>query len=247
MPSAGTFVLTNCRVLVGGADLSGDTNEATISGKKVDKDVTNYNSGGWTEHLGGLGTATIAVKGFTEAGSLSLPDDNGWANLGLLGGVTLAPQGAASGALAYFTNVLESDFAAIQGKVGDVAGFSYSLISDWKLVRGLIGLPPAQIVTATGTGTPMQLGAVAAGQSIYADLHVISVAGTTPSLTVAIQSATTSGFGSPTTRLTFNAATAIGGQIMKAAGPITDTWWAVQYTVSGTTPSFLASVAFGIA
>lgn len=241
------FVLTNCRVLIGGADLSGDVNEATIVAKREQKDVTNYNSAGWKESIGGLGQATITVKGFTEAGSLSLPDDNGFANLGTLGGVTLAPQGAADGAVCYLTNALEDTFDAIQGKVGDVAGFQYTLQSSKPLVRGTIGAPPGTALIATGTGTIYNLGAVAAGQSIWADLHVISVAGSTPSATFSVQSAALVGFGSPTTRITFGAATAIGGQFSSAAGPITDAFWRVAWTISGSSPSFLASVAFGIA
>lgn len=243
----GKFVLTNCRVLVGGADLSGDTNTATLAVSRDVKDVTNFNSGGWKEEIAGLGQAKIAIDGYTEAGSLALPDDLGFANIGALGGITLCPVGAADGAVAYLTNVLESEFDPLVGKVGDVAAFKISTVSSWALARGLVGLPPASVLTTTGTGTIYNLGAVAAGQQLYADLHVISVAGTTPSLTVAIQSAALVGFGSPTTRLTFTAATGIGGQILRTPGPITDAFWRVAYTISGTTPSFLAAVTLGIA
>jgi hypothetical protein len=54
-------------------------------------------------------------------------------------------------------------------------------------------------------------------------------------------------FGAPTPRLTFSASTAIGGQILRTDGtPITDTWWRMAWTISGTTPSFLFAAALGI-
>ena len=240
------IVLTNARLLIGAADLSGDTNEVTIQAKKEQKDVTNYNSSGWREFIGGLGQATINAKGFWEAGTLSLPDDQNWAQLGGAGGVTICPAGAADQALCYLTNVVEFDYTLL-GKVGDVAPFDVNLMSTWSLVRGAIANPPGSALTTTGSGTINNLGAVVAGQQIYADLHVLSVAGSTPSITVTIQSAATGGFGSPTTRITFAAATGIGGQIARAPGPITDAFWRASWTISGGSPSFLAAVAFGIA
>lgn len=243
------LVLTNCRTFVAGADLSGDTNEATLSATREVKDTTNYLSAGWREAIAGLGQAKIAVAGYTEASptptTVGLPDDTGWAQLGLLGGVTLCPVNAADQAVAYLTNVLESDFDAIQGKVGDVAAFKLSLVSSWPLARGVIAVPPAQVISATGTGTINNLGAVAAGQQLYADLHVISVSGT-PTVTFAIESAALVGFGSPTTRLTFTAATSLTGQILRVPGAITDAFWRAKWTVTGT-GSVLAALAFGIA
>jgi hypothetical protein len=82
---------------------------------------------------------------------------------------------------------------------------------------------------------------------MYAALHVLSVAGTTPSITARVESSVDNTFSAPTTRLTFTAANAVGGQILRTAGTaITDTWWRVAWTISGTSPSFLFSSALGI-
>jgi hypothetical protein len=239
------FVLTNARTLIGGGDLSGDVNEVGISATRAEIDVTNYNSGGWNEYIAGLGQAKLTVNGFWEAGSLGVVDDNAWANFAALGGVTVAPQGAADQALCYLTNVLESSYD-VWGKVGEAASFKLAASSSWPLVRGVIALPPGNALTASGTGTINNLGAVATGQYLYANLNALSFAGTSPSIAVVVQSAATSGFGSPTTRITFTTATAAGGQIARVAGPITDAYWRVSYTVTGTTPSILAGVSFGI-
>lgn len=238
------FVLTNVRLLQGGADLSGDTNKAELMAKVDVKDCTNYNSAGWHEELGGLGSATINATGFTEAGSLSLPDDNGFAQIGLLGGVTIAPQGAADQALAYFGNVLTSEYDPIVGSVGDVAGFNLHTQTSGKLVRGTISVPPGTALVASGNGTVTTLGAVLATQKIYASLNIISVSGS-PTITFIVQSAATN-FASPTTRISFTAATAVGSQFLFTPGAITDTFWRSSWTVSGS-GSVLASVAFGIA
>ena len=120
--------------------------------------------------------------------------------------------------------------------------------SSWPLVRGTIAHPPGTARTASGTGTGLQLGAVPAGRRLYAALHVLSVAGTTPSITVTVESDDANTFASATTRLTFDAATAAGGQVLRTTGDaITDTWFRVTWTISGTSPSFLFVVALGIA
>jgi hypothetical protein len=85
-----------------------------------------------------------------------------------------------------------------------------------------------------------------AGQYLYASLHVLSAAGTSPSITVSIESDADNTFSTPTTVLTFSAATSVDGQIMRAAGPITDTWYRAKWAVSGTTPSFLFLCAFDV-
>ena len=66
-------------------------------------------------------------------------------------------------------------------------------------------------------------------------------------LTVEIEGDTATGFPSPVTYLTYSAANAVGGQILRTDGTaITDSWFRAKWTVSGTTPSFMFVVAFGI-
>lgn len=239
------FVLNNVRLYAGGTDLSGDTNSATITANKADVDVTNYNSNLWHERLSGLGSAEIKATGYWEAGTTTAPlvDDTSWANLGLAGGVTIAPAGAADAAVCYFTNMVEFDYQPITGKVGDVAGYSLDVSSTWPLVRGIFAVPNTAL-TATGNGTVTQLGAVAAGQNLYADLHIFSVSGGA-SITFIVQSAATN-FATPTTRLTFTANTGASSQILRVPGAITDTYWRASWTVTGS-GSILGAMSFGIA
>ncbi|MFM9634744.1 hypothetical protein ACKI10_45265 [Streptomyces galilaeus] len=240
-------ILTNVRTFAVGADLTGQSNKIELSAEVEDKDTTNYASEGWKEFLGGLASAEIAGEGQWEAGDPGKIDDASWSQLGGVGPWSISANNAAAvGGLAYFTNGLRSDYKLF-GAVGDVAPWSGTVKSSWPLVRGQFAHPPGTARTATGTGTGLNLGAVAAGDRVYAALHVLSASGTTPSLTARVESSADNTFASPTTRLTFTAATAAGGQILRTDGSaITDAWWRIAWTVSGTTPSFLFVSSLGI-
>lgn len=242
----GKLVLTNVRTFAGATDLTGVTNKAEVAMKCDGVDVTNFGSAGWNEFLAGLAEVDIAVAGFWESGAdVSFVDPAMFAGLGAVGPWTFAPAGAADGAVAYVTNALEANYRPIQGKIGDAAGFEADAKGTTKLARGVIAHPPGTARTASGTGTAVQVGAISAAQSLYVNLHVYSVSGTTPSLTVRVESDNAVGFPSPITVGTFTAATALGGQHMRIAGPITDDWFRAAWTISGTTPSFLFVVSFG--
>ncbi|MFB7866997.1 hypothetical protein [Streptomyces sp. NPDC056069] len=240
------FVLTNVRLFAVGADLTSASNKVELSAEHEDKDVTNYASGGWNERLAGIGSAEISGEGLWEAGDPSLVDDASWSQLGGVGPWTVCPADATVSSLAYLTNALRCDYK-LGDAVGEVAPWTGTGKSSWPLVRGQIGHPPGTARTATGSGTALQLGAVAAGKRLYAGLHILSAAGTTPSLTVTVESDDAVGMATPTTRLSFSAAAAAGGQILRTDGSaITDTYYRVAWTISGTSPSFMFAVSLGI-
>jgi hypothetical protein len=244
-------VLKNARLFAGGVDLTGQSNKVELNAEFEAKDVTTFGSVDangelWKEVIAGLGSASASASGFWEAGDASKVDNDMFASLGAIGPWTICPLAATDGSLAYILSALRSEYSLLDA-VGEVAPFAGKAASTWPMARGRIIKPVGTARTSTGTGTITQLGALATGQSLYVPLHVVSVAGTTPSLTVAIQSAALVGFGSPTTQATFTAATAPGGQILRIAGPVTDQFWRVSYTISGSSPSFLFSCAGGIA
>lgn len=240
------FVLLNARLFAVGADLTGASNKIELSAEVEDKETTNYYSNGYKEVIGGLGSAEVTAEGQWEAGDSTLVDNSSWTQLGGVGPWTACPDNAAVGDLAYITQCLRSSYA-LGGSVGDVAPWSGKGASAWPLVRGQMAHPAGTARTSTGTGTGVQLGAVSTGKRLYAALHVLSASGTTPSITARIESDDNSGFTTPTTQLTFTAATAAGGEALRTTGSaITDTWWRVAWTISGTTPSFLFATSFGI-
>src|SRR4051812_38996556 len=160
-------VLTNVRLFAVGADLTGASNKVELSGEFEEKDRTTYGSSGWKEVTAGLGSAELSGEGFWEAGTAALVDDASWAQLGGLGAWTVAPVGASVGDLAYLLRALRADYN-FGGQVGDLAPYKAKASSDWPLVRGQIAHPPGTARTSSGTGTGVQLGAVAAGQRLYA-------------------------------------------------------------------------------
>lgn len=241
----GKFVLLDARLFAPGADLSGASNKIELSSEIEDKETTNYRSAGWKEVIGGLGSAEISAEGQWEAGDPSKVDDQSWSTLGGVGPYTVCPTDSVVGALAYITSGMRADYN-VGDAVGEVAPWTGTVKSSWPLVRGQIAHPPGTARTATGAGTILNLGAIPAGKRLYAALHVLSVAGTTPSITVRIESGDAT-ISSPTTRLTFGAATAPGGQIARGDGTaVADAYYRVAWTVTGTTPSFMFAVSLGI-
>ena len=241
-------ILLDVRLFAAGADLSGSSNKAEVTSEVEDKDATNYRTKGWKEVLGGLASSAVSASGQWEAGDPGLVDDAAWASLGGLGPWTVAPGEATIGALAYFTRALTASYK-LGDQVGEVAPWEAKATGSWPLVRGQFAHPPGTARTASGSGTPVQLGAIPAGKRLYAAVHVLSVAGTgAPSLTARVESDVDSDFADPATLLTLPAATAPGGQLARTTGAaVADTWYRIAWDVAGTTPSFLFAAVLGIA
>ncbi|MFI6270733.1 hypothetical protein [Micromonospora zamorensis] len=243
------FTLKGVRLFSGGVDLTSNTNKVELKAEIEEKDVTAFSVTSttevWNQVIGGLATTTADAEGQWEAGDASKVDDALWAARGGLGPLTICPAGATDGALAWLTKSLSGSYA-LGGQVGDVAPWSASWAGSWPLSRGLVLHPPGTARTATGNGVVRQLGAVTSGRALYVTVHVLSAAGTTPSLTVVVESDDNAGMSSAVTRATFTAATTAGGQSVQIVGPVTDDWWRVRWTITGSTPSFLFVAAAGI-
>lgn len=243
------MVLLDTRIFVSGADLSGSGNMLEIEEEAEAKTVTNWRSGGAVELLAGLSKTSLKAEGQWEAGTAGKVDDQMWANRRVLEPWTAGPTNASDTAVGntmYLTRALRTK-AALWGQVGEVAGWSAEAKGAWPLVRGVSAHQSGTARTATGVGTSQQLGAVAADQHMYANLHVLSVAGTAaPTITMTVHSDTATGFPSTTLRGSFAAKTSVGGEAIRIAGPITDDWWRLSWTISGTNPSFLFLVSLGI-
>jgi hypothetical protein len=244
-------VLKNVRLFTGGCDLTGRSNKLELSAEVEAKEANNFipddsQDTAWKDMLAGIASAKLSGEGQWEAGDPSMVDDALWLQQGGIGPWTACPAKSLAGNVAWIANAMQGQYQLL-GAVGDVAPWKAEASSTWPLVRGLVAHPPGTARTATGSGTAVQHIAVPAGMQLYAALHVLSVAGTgTPTLTVRLQSDDAAGFASPTTRITFTAATAVGAQIQRVAGPVTDTYYRADWTISGTTPSFLFVVAFGV-
>lgn len=236
-----TQVLLTPKVWFGGYDLSADLSAAAFDGSTPAVDFTNFGSGGAYEGKPGIRKTAFSMAGFFNA----IPTDQQLQAALSLTAVpaSFAPLTGAEGEAAYTMQCNLATYAP-GALVGEAFKFSASGDGTGALVRGTILNNAAR--TTTGTGTIFQLGAVSATQGIYAAMHVTAVSGGSPTLAMILQSASTGGFGSPTTRLTFTSATGITSEWRQALGAITDQYWRLSWTIGGSTPSFTVVGVVGI-
>jgi hypothetical protein len=104
----------------------------------------------------------------------------------------------------------------------------------------------ATAMTSCGVGTAYDVGAVTAGEELYAGLHVLT--SSTGGMVVRIQGSSSSGFGAGkfTSHVTFSAQTSLGGQWATplSTGTVTSTeqqFWRAEWgmTTSGESYKFL--------
>lgn len=241
------LALTNAKVVLAQADLSGHSNSVELAHEVEELDSTTFGSSGFKTMVGGLHVVQGNVAGFWQAGDGTQPDDRLFADLGVAGiPLTISPAGAAVADTAFLTRVLRPAYT-VGAAVGELLAFEANVAGDGTpLVRGQVARNSA--VTSTETSTVLTLTAPTAGQAVYASIHVLSVTGTTPSLTVALQGDDASGFPSPATVATSSAITAEGSTWL--AGPVgasADSFYRLSFTVSGTSPSFMVVAAIGVA
>lgn len=237
--------LLNVASYVGGHDFTGDTNQGALSAEAAALDATTFRSNGWSEQIFGLKSAAFSLSGFWQSAATDAVDPDSFTEIGSVDRVhTLAPN-EVEGGPAYMFLAGKSSYQLLQGSVGESAKFtvaSQGTNGQQGVVRGQLAKAKGAASAVGQMGSVVQLGAVAAGQFLYATLHTFTV-GTT--LTVQLQSATTLGFGSPTTRYTFPAVTTRGGLwAVRVAGPITDQYY--RLNISAVTGAFVAAGAIGI-
>lgn len=240
-----TQVLTDPKLYVGEYDLSGDLNAVALNYAAEMLDATAF--GQTTRiHKGGLKTVGLSGEGFWSGGS-DLVDDALFAKIGVADvPVTVVPAGETVANPCYLFRCIHGSYAP-GADIGEMLRFSVSAEGS-----GGVGAVRGQVLhvgseTATGAGTKVQVGAVTAGQTLYAALHVLTVSGTSPTLDVVLQSDADASAGGETGRITFAQATGITSEWASVAGAITDTYWRASFTIGGTdTPTFEFILAVGI-
>jgi hypothetical protein len=243
------FALLDVDLFADELDLSCFANQATVNIEANELDATTFCSGGWVTPIAGGRTTEVSASGPTDmatatAAQTSAVDEILAVDLGANYVLSAVPAGGVEGSVAYFTTGILLNRQVLDGSAGDLATHSVMWRGNQRMARGT--LTSLATVTATGNGTGFQLGAVSASQRMCAAVHFLTAGGTTPSITVIIESDDNAGFTTPTTRITFTAATAKGAQYSSVLGAITDDYWRARWTVSGTSPSFQTRVMLGI-
>lgn len=241
------YVNQDITYLFGSMSIAGNAKSAIITNSVQELDTTSLASTGWTTRIGGNKSGEFALELMADfdAGTL---DDTIWPYINTNAD---APQslaiGSAEGSTAYVWSGLNTAYTPVMGAPGELAMASLSGVADGPIARGTLMHTTGTARTTTGNGTIRQLGSVAASQRLYANLHVAAMSGTAaPTLIVKVQSDDAVGFTTPTDRITFSTATGKTTQATNVAGAITDTFWRVTWTITGTTPSFAFGVSAGI-
>jgi len=240
----GKYVLRNCKLYLGGYNLSADLNQLGLEYSAQEIDKTVFGSGS-VQRIAGLLDFKFNHRGFFEAGSDQV-DEIIWNKFAVADEImTVCPTDGVAGEKAFSLKNIAANYAP-GAAVGELFAFDLSGSgSGSKLIRGIIMETGAR--TTTGAGIVRQLGTVAEGKKVYAVMHVLAVSGTTPTLDMVIQSDDAEGFASPTDRITFSQASDVGAQwATPVSGEITDTWWRASWTIGGTDPSFTVIVIIAI-
>lgn len=237
------YYLQDAKLYVAEHDLSGDVNSMTVAHEVDDLDVTTFGSGGARTRIAGLESVSLSHEGFWDGDTVGSAVYDEIAGSG--SAVTVCPTDGTAGEAGFIFKAPHFSYSP-GGQVGDVYGFSGSASGQTKLVRGTILTDAAAAVTSSGDGSGYQVGAATAGQTVYASLHVIAASGTTPTLDLTVESDDNGSFTTPATQITFTQATAATSEWKTAAGPVTDDYWRVSYTLGGTSPSFTFIVTLGI-
>lgn len=238
-------IFRDCDILIAGYNVKSQHNEASVELGHESLDPTVF--GNFTRLVrAGLRTSTMNLSGFFEAGQSPEKIDDILAQVTDGQEVTAWPDTFAEGKRGYGLIVEKASHQPVGGAVGDLAAFNIGLeaAGEPQILTSL----QATTRTATGNGSAFQLGAVTATQKIIGVIQVFTVLGTTPTLDVKIQSDTT-GFGSPTDRITFPQFTAAGiaaFSVQSLNGPITDDFWRAVWTIGGGSPSFAFVVGLHI-
>ncbi|MEU7904110.1 hypothetical protein [Actinoplanes sp. NPDC049118] len=233
----GSYAANNITTWFSGHDMTGQLNSTALALSYDALDATVYQPATVTNpsrvRVAGHEDAKLDEAGFWEAGD-GLIDPTAFAALGGGSQVVSASNDGAESSVAYLFRARQFNYE-IFGQVGELIPFRLTCqsargtgLASVSAVRGRVLKTRADVSGTGATGTAYQLGAVSAGQYLYAALHVFS-AGTT--ITAVLESDSDNTFASATTQATFSAITAVGGTwATRVAGPITDTWYRLRIT-----------------
>lgn len=232
-------IIRNAAIWLDGYDLQRGANRIDIEGSSDVIDVTCFAD---TSRVKVLDTpqASISAAGYMDSVFEKALFDS-W---GVQGLALTAAFKKLAGEIAFVADVQDGRYNTVLGR-GQAMGFTLACeVGVGGFGRGRV-LHVGSGVTATGTGTGQLMRAIGTGFKAVASLHVTSVAGTTPTLTVIIESDDNVGFTSPVTQATFTTTNVVDGETKAIVGPKPDTYWRAKWTITGTLPVFDFAVALG--
>lgn len=234
-------LLRDQKLWFSGHDLTGVMNAMALNYGAEMLDATVFGNK-TRRRLAGLKTVRVNHQGYFDVDAVDAALQT---NIGIADQPMSFASGAVEGDVAYTFRSALSQYRP-QAQVGNLLRFSVTGAATGDLIRGRL-LAQQSGIDASGNVAGQNIGAVAAGKSVFASLHVLSVADPGDTLDITIESDADGDFAAgATTRLTFAQASATGAEWQSAPGAITDAHWRVAYSVAGSAPSFDFVVVMGI-
>lgn len=230
-------VLSDAKVTMGPYDISGDLSRVKLV---YSADSLENSAMGSLAHTYIPGAINIKLhhEGFVQFGATQTTIDGRMDSvLGVVDvPVSVAARGGDIGEEVFFFKALHTKYDRL-GDWGQLMKFQVDADasgSDVQLAKGIIFEDGKTARTIAGnTATQVFAGGVSAVQKVFAQIHLKAFTGT--NVTFTLKSAVTD-WGTPTTRATFTTNTAVGSQwIAPISGPITDTFWRFEWTVTALT------------
>ena len=209
-------VHTDVQIFLGGFDLSGDSNSFSESRSQATPEDSTFGNG-FRQRLPGVRDVSFALAGFSDFDEDEV-DSQLHAGFGVTPATPLlwAPDGEVRGDPCFFGRIRRGSYGA-GGAFGDAAKFDLAgSIATGIWHRGTL-LDPHHEVVAVGNSTPVQIGPQSADQMLFGHLAVTRFSELTE-IEVLIQSASSQGFGSPATRLSFSVVAGTVAQLLSVAG-----------------------------
>ncbi|MFM2078534.1 MAG: hypothetical protein RJA49_2424 [Actinomycetota bacterium] len=238
------------QALLSGIDSTASWTSMEFGVDVATRDSTTFGTVPFATAVPSIRSLVCNLDGFQDFAAGALDE---WlrANVGGTVVATLAPLSGAVGTVAAISRGVLGGYRPINAAVGDIPAVQVVVNpGGTPVAEGLVVQASTTPVTVTASTVGQQIGAISAAQNVFAAIHVLSVAGTaSPSISAQIQSGPTLG-GAYVNRGAAGAAlTAVGGQWLSTAlaAPVTDTFWRVTWTITGTTPSFAVVASLAIA
>lgn len=233
------YALTNAGLYLNEVSLSPWCRRLTAQLRVDDLDVTTFGAS-FRARIGGLADLTVSAEGFWDSPTPDVPSFAAVGSGGVV--VTVLPFDGSDGAPAVLGRTLGVRYE-LGASIGEALPFSLELRADDVAANGRI-LAPEAARSTSGNGTAQQLG-VGTGKRVVATAHVLAASGTSPSLTLKVQTDDSASFTSPTDLITFAPFSAPGAAHQIASGNA-DAFYRVAWTISGTSPSFTFVAAVGL-
>lgn len=245
-----SIALLDASTWVSGFDFTTRLNELSLEASIEALDDTRYGTPNapriGRSRTAGLEDVETELNGYWESADPGSADAAAFTGLGSqLEVVTHSADGTET-AVAYMYQARKFTYQ-LGGEIGEILPFTLNVNgaggnANPGVVRGQVAAANQTVSAIGALGSPVNLGAVADGEFLYAAFHVFA-AGT--SITVDVESEADSAFGTPTVQQTIGPLTAAGGTWMtRVAGPIADTWF--RFNVTAITGTFTVAGALGI-